>query len=171
MGSPWHDGAARSGDCLAGALGLPVGDGERAGRAIVPRPAVTTGALARRAPGPYVLTPGGGHAANYRFTFVSGVLTITPAAQTLTFPPLVRQAFHARMDVRAARGRVYSAVDAGPQRVSRDAAQIARDFPSRPWTPPPGGDPGGTNFNAIVEKSKAILDGKPLPPEPALEKK
>jgi len=31
------------------------------------------------------------------------------------------------MDVRAARGRVYSAVDAGPQRVSRDAAQIARD--------------------------------------------
>jgi len=41
--------------------------------------------------------------------------------------PLQRQAFHARMDVRAARGRVYSAVDAGPQRVSRDAAQIARD--------------------------------------------
>jgi AraC-like DNA-binding protein len=41
--------------------------------------------------------------------------------------PLMRQAFHARMDVRAARGRVYSAVDAGPQRVSRDAAQIARD--------------------------------------------
>ena len=41
--------------------------------------------------------------------------------------PLVRQAFHARMDVRAARGRVYSAIDAGPQRVSRDAAQIARD--------------------------------------------
>ena len=41
--------------------------------------------------------------------------------------PLVRQAFHARMDVRAARGRVYSAVDAGPQRVSRDATQIARD--------------------------------------------
>jgi AraC-like DNA-binding protein len=41
--------------------------------------------------------------------------------------PLLRQAFHARMDVRAARGRVYSAVDAGPQRVSRDAAQIARD--------------------------------------------
>jgi len=41
--------------------------------------------------------------------------------------PLVRQAFHARMDVRAACGRVYSAVDAGPQCVSRDAAQIARD--------------------------------------------
>ena len=41
--------------------------------------------------------------------------------------PLQRQAFHARMDVRAAGGRVYSAVDAGPQRVSRDAAQIARD--------------------------------------------
>ncbi|HEY6514266.1 MAG TPA: helix-turn-helix domain-containing protein [Burkholderiaceae bacterium] len=41
--------------------------------------------------------------------------------------PLLRQAFHARMDVRAAHGRVYSAVDAGPQRVSRDAAQIARD--------------------------------------------
>jgi len=41
--------------------------------------------------------------------------------------PLQRREFHARMDVRAARGRVYSAVDAGPQRVSRDAAQIARD--------------------------------------------
>ena len=41
--------------------------------------------------------------------------------------PLARHAFHARMDVRAARGRVYSAVDAGPQRVSRDAPQIARD--------------------------------------------
>jgi AraC-like DNA-binding protein len=41
--------------------------------------------------------------------------------------PLQRLAFHARMDVRAARGRVYSAVDAGPQRVSRDAAQIACD--------------------------------------------
>ncbi|HET7524697.1 MAG TPA: helix-turn-helix domain-containing protein [Burkholderiaceae bacterium] len=41
--------------------------------------------------------------------------------------PLVRQAFHARMDVRAAGGRVYSSVDAGPQRVSRDAPQIARD--------------------------------------------
>src|SRR5262245_17071993 len=41
--------------------------------------------------------------------------------------PLVRQGFHARMDVRAANGRVYSAVDAGPQRVSRDAPQIARD--------------------------------------------
>lgn len=40
--------------------------------------------------------------------------------------PLVRHAFHARMDVRAACGRVYSAVDAGPQRVSRNAAQIAR---------------------------------------------
>jgi AraC-like DNA-binding protein len=40
--------------------------------------------------------------------------------------PLARQAFHARMDVRAAGGRVYSGVDAGPQRVSRDAAQIAR---------------------------------------------
>src|SRR5262245_13163428 len=40
--------------------------------------------------------------------------------------PLARQAFHARMDVRAARGRVYSGVDAGPQCVSRDAAQIAR---------------------------------------------
>ena len=31
------------------------------------------------------------------------------------------------MDVRAVRGRMYSAVDAGPQQVSRDAAQIARD--------------------------------------------
>ncbi|HSW27757.1 MAG TPA: helix-turn-helix domain-containing protein, partial [Burkholderiaceae bacterium] len=41
--------------------------------------------------------------------------------------PLVRQAFHARMDVRAACGRIYSAVDAGPQQVSRDAVQIARD--------------------------------------------
>jgi AraC-like DNA-binding protein len=40
--------------------------------------------------------------------------------------PLAHQAFHARMGVRAARGRVYSDVDAGPQRVSRDAAQIAR---------------------------------------------
>lgn len=40
--------------------------------------------------------------------------------------PLVRHAFHARMDVRAACGRVYSAVDAGPQRVSRSAAQISR---------------------------------------------
>jgi AraC-like DNA-binding protein len=40
--------------------------------------------------------------------------------------PLARQAFHARMGVRAAHGRVYSHVDAGPQRVSRSAAQIAR---------------------------------------------
>jgi AraC-like DNA-binding protein len=40
--------------------------------------------------------------------------------------PLARQAFHARMDVRAARGRVHSQVDAGAQCVSRAAAQIAR---------------------------------------------
>ena len=40
--------------------------------------------------------------------------------------PLACNAFHARMDVRAACGRVYSDVDAGPQCVSRDAAQIAR---------------------------------------------
>ena len=39
--------------------------------------------------------------------------------------PLARQAFHARMDVRAARGRIHSSVDAGPQRVSRDRGQIA----------------------------------------------
>src|SRR3954453_1962106 len=39
--------------------------------------------------------------------------------------PLARHAFHARMDVRAARGRTYSAGDAGPQRVSRDSRQIA----------------------------------------------
>jgi AraC-like DNA-binding protein len=41
--------------------------------------------------------------------------------------PLAHDAFHARMDVCAARGRVYSSVDAGAQRVSRDARQIARD--------------------------------------------
>jgi AraC-like DNA-binding protein len=40
--------------------------------------------------------------------------------------PLARQTFHARMDVRAARGRVHSQVDAGAQRVSRGAAQISR---------------------------------------------
>lgn len=40
--------------------------------------------------------------------------------------PLARPAFHARMDVRAAHGRVHSQVDAGPQRVHRDAAQISR---------------------------------------------
>lgn len=40
--------------------------------------------------------------------------------------PLPRQTFHARMDVRAIHGRVYSDVDAGPQCVSRDALQIAR---------------------------------------------
>lgn len=40
--------------------------------------------------------------------------------------PLARSAFHARMDVRATHGRVYSDVDAGPQRVSRNAVQIAR---------------------------------------------
>ena len=40
--------------------------------------------------------------------------------------PIARQAFHARMDVRAARGRVHSQVDAGAQCVSRAAAQIAR---------------------------------------------
>jgi len=39
--------------------------------------------------------------------------------------PLARPTFHARMNVRATQGRVYSAVDAGPQCVSRDAAQIA----------------------------------------------
>jgi AraC-like DNA-binding protein len=40
--------------------------------------------------------------------------------------PIARQAFHARMDVRAARGRVHSQVDAGSQCVSRAAAQISR---------------------------------------------
>jgi AraC-like DNA-binding protein len=40
--------------------------------------------------------------------------------------PIARQAFHARMDVRAARGRVHSLVDAGAQSVSRGAAQISR---------------------------------------------
>ncbi|MCW5661239.1 MAG: helix-turn-helix domain-containing protein [Burkholderiaceae bacterium] len=40
--------------------------------------------------------------------------------------PVARQAFHARMDVRAACGRVFSQVDAGAQCVSRGAAQIAR---------------------------------------------
>jgi AraC-like DNA-binding protein len=40
--------------------------------------------------------------------------------------PIARQAFHARMDVRAARGRVHSQVDAGAQCVSRGTAQIAR---------------------------------------------
>lgn len=39
--------------------------------------------------------------------------------------PVVRQAFHARMDVRAVCGRVHSQVDAGAQCVSRGAAQIA----------------------------------------------
>ena len=40
--------------------------------------------------------------------------------------PLARQPFHARMNVRATQGRVYSDVDAGAQCVSRNAAQIAR---------------------------------------------
>lgn len=40
--------------------------------------------------------------------------------------PLARRSFHARMDVRAARGRVHSQVDAGAQCVSRDAARISR---------------------------------------------
>jgi AraC-like DNA-binding protein len=40
--------------------------------------------------------------------------------------PLARREFHARMDARAAQGRIHSEVDAGPQRVSRDARQIAR---------------------------------------------
>jgi AraC-like DNA-binding protein len=40
--------------------------------------------------------------------------------------PIAGQAFHARMDVRAARGRVHSLVDAGAQCVSRGAAQISR---------------------------------------------
>jgi AraC-like DNA-binding protein len=40
--------------------------------------------------------------------------------------PIARQSFHARMEVRAARGRVFSQVDAGAQRVSRGAAQIER---------------------------------------------
>ena len=40
--------------------------------------------------------------------------------------PLARHGFHARMNVRATLGRVHSDVDAGPQCVSRDAAQIAR---------------------------------------------
>jgi AraC-like DNA-binding protein len=40
--------------------------------------------------------------------------------------PVARQTFNARMDVRAARGRVFSQVDAGAQCVSRGAAQIAR---------------------------------------------
>lgn len=40
--------------------------------------------------------------------------------------PIAGQAFHARMDVRAARGRVHSQVDAGAQCVRRDATQISR---------------------------------------------
>lgn len=39
--------------------------------------------------------------------------------------PLSRHAFHARMDVRAAHGRIFSVVDAGPQRVGRNGHQIA----------------------------------------------
>lgn len=60
---------------------------------------------------------------------------------------------------------MYGESASSQQSKADEQAQIARDFPSHPWTPPPGGDPGGTNFNGIVEKSKAILDGKP--PEPA----
>jgi AraC-like DNA-binding protein len=41
--------------------------------------------------------------------------------------PLACNAFHARMDVRAAHGRIHSQVDAGAQCVRRDARQIARD--------------------------------------------
>jgi AraC-like DNA-binding protein len=40
--------------------------------------------------------------------------------------PIACPAFHARMDVRAARGRVHSQVDAGAQSVRRNAMQIAR---------------------------------------------
>lgn len=40
--------------------------------------------------------------------------------------PLARRAFHARMQARAAHGRIHSEVDAGPQRVSRGARQITR---------------------------------------------
>jgi AraC-like DNA-binding protein len=39
--------------------------------------------------------------------------------------PLERRAFHGRMDARAALGRIFSDIDAGPQRVGRDARQIA----------------------------------------------
>lgn len=39
--------------------------------------------------------------------------------------PLQRREFHGRMEARAALGRVHSEVDAGPQRVGRDARQIA----------------------------------------------
>ena len=39
--------------------------------------------------------------------------------------PLQRREFHGRMEARAALGRIYSEVDAGPQRVGRDARQIS----------------------------------------------
>jgi AraC-like DNA-binding protein len=39
--------------------------------------------------------------------------------------PLQRREFHGRMDARAALGRIYSEVDAGPQRVGRNARQIS----------------------------------------------
>ena len=39
--------------------------------------------------------------------------------------PLERRAFNGRIDARAARGRIYSEVNAGSQRVGRDARQIA----------------------------------------------
>lgn len=39
--------------------------------------------------------------------------------------PLERRAFNGRIDARAARGRTWSEVDAGPQRVGRDARHIS----------------------------------------------
>ena len=47
-------------------------------------PSVTTTATAASAPGTYPITASGAVSANYTFSYVSGTLTVTPAALTVT---------------------------------------------------------------------------------------
>ncbi|HYD85509.1 MAG TPA: MBG domain-containing protein, partial [Opitutus sp.] len=58
--------------------------GDTAG-SLTTAPAATVTTDVNTVPGTYAITPAGGVSDNYAFTYVNGVLTITPAAQTITF--------------------------------------------------------------------------------------
>ncbi len=49
---------------------------------------LATSATTGSAAGTYAITPSGVSSGNYSITFVNGTLTVTPAADTITFPPI-----------------------------------------------------------------------------------
>ncbi|HYP16060.1 MAG TPA: MBG domain-containing protein [Opitutus sp.] len=51
-------------------------------------PTATTTATANSAPGSYTITPAGGVSANYTFSYTNGLLTVTPASQSISFATL-----------------------------------------------------------------------------------